>query len=168
MSTSELVVCLFVLPLDFGVLFIQPHIGAYFRLRRVALCIPLPTAVNSPLTIKRAQGDVLRYGLGHCKNSHSVSRIPPRVFVSALLVLDVSVGKYQRDAGNNSFPLFVQCEMSVCICEVEQEEWKGIYGILLLLEVVLCKWQKSNQIQKLLFQNLPTKFRQKALILKAH
>lgn len=168
MSTSELVVCLFVLPLDFGVLFIQPHTGAYFRLRRVALCIPLPTVVNSPLTIKRAQGDVLRYGLRHCKNSQSVSQIPPRVFISALLVLDVSVGQYPRDAGNNSFPLFVQCAMSVCICEVEQEEWKGIYGILLLLEVVLCKWQKSNQIQKLLFQNLPTKFRQKALILKAH
>lgn len=58
--------------------------------------------------------------------------------------------------------------MSVCICEVEQEERKGIYGILLLLEVMLCKWQKSNQIQKLLFQKLPTKFRQKALIVKVH
>lgn len=53
--------------------------------------------------------------------------------------------------------------MPVCICDVGQEEWKGIYGMLLLLEVMFCKWQKSNLLQKLW-----TKFEPKALILKAH
>lgn len=96
MSASELIACLFVfLPqlVDFRVLFIKAHIRAYFRLTGVAPCISLPTCINSPLIISRAQGDVLRCGLLHCKNSHSVSHIPPRVVISPLLVLDVSEGK---------------------------------------------------------------------------
>lgn len=72
----------------FGVLFIQPHIGAYFRLRRVDLCVSLPTSVQFSLTVRRTQGDVLRWGFLCCKNSHRVSWIPPRVFISALFLLN--------------------------------------------------------------------------------
>lgn len=35
-------------------------------------------------------------------------------------------------------------------------------------KVMLCKWQKSNQMQKLLFQKLTIKFKQKPLIVKVH